>query len=211
MSPDVAPLAPRAAQNVFKVVSLSGETMGTTWSVKVAVRGDAPERDLRRVIETCLARVIAQMSQWEPNSDVSRFNRAPAGTWQLLPEEFCRVLQHALELAGDSNGAYDPTIGALSDLWGFGSTGRRQVVPDNSAIMRSEGAVRLATYRTRRRAARRSAAGRRAARSVVDRERICGRSRFGDAFEAGAPRSSGGDRRRVARVAAPSPTFRPGG
>ncbi len=137
-APDVAPLALRAAQNVFKVVSLSGETMGTTWSVKAAVRGDAPERDLRRVIETCLARVIAQMSQWEPNSDVSRFNRAPAGTWQLLPEEFCRVLQQALELAGDSNGAYDPSIGALSDLWGFGSTGRRQVVPDNSAIMEAK-------------------------------------------------------------------------
>src|SRR6188472_2612944 len=101
-APDVAPLALRAAQFVSRqVVSLAGETMGTTWSVKAAVQGDAPVRDLRRMIETCLARVIAQMSQWEPNSDISRFNRARAGTWQLLPEEFYLVLQQALELARD--------------------------------------------------------------------------------------------------------------
>ena len=81
-----------------------------------------------------LSLVTSQMSQWEPNSDISRFNRAPAGTWHSMPEEFFRVLQAALDLARDSNGAYDPTLGALTDLWGFGPNGRRHDVPEPVAI-----------------------------------------------------------------------------
>jgi thiamine biosynthesis lipoprotein len=60
------------------------------------------------------------MSGWEPDSDLSRFNRAPAGTWQALPEEFFAVLDCALAVAVESDGAFDPCIGRLVDLWGFG-------------------------------------------------------------------------------------------
>ncbi len=146
-APDVAPLAPRAAQ----LVSLSGATMGTTWSVKTI--SGASERALRGLIESSMALVIAQMSQWESDSDISRFNRAAAGSWNVLPDELFGVLQAALDLARDTHGAYDPTIGALTDLWGFGPSGRRSDIPDPTAIAEASaqcGSQRVKLDRSRR-------------------------------------------------------------
>src|SRR5687768_10559502 len=121
----------REAQDRVEV--LQGATMGTTWSVKLVVtRGLLPE--IRRGIEARLDRVVAQMSTWEPESDLSRFNRAPAGRWHALPDACVTVLAHALAIAADTAGAYDPTVGPLVDLWGFGPAPRRQTRPPARAI-----------------------------------------------------------------------------
>ncbi len=113
---------------------LQGETMGTTWSLRVAgPRGLMPEM-LRMGVERQLASVIAEMSPWEAESHVSRFNRAEAGSWHTLPADFFTVLATALELAESSDGAFDPAIGALVDLWGFGPAGRRNDVPGDADI-----------------------------------------------------------------------------
>ena len=106
--------------------------MGTTWSVKAATT--VADHHIRQIVETTLALVISQMSQWEPQSDISRYNRAPAATWHVLPDEFFSVLRCALDLARDTDGAYDPTVGGLSELWGFGACGRRSSIPEQSDI-----------------------------------------------------------------------------
>jgi thiamine biosynthesis lipoprotein len=61
------------------------------------------------------------MSHWEPDSLLSRYNAAPAGSWHALPPAFYEVIAYALSVHEDSAGAYDPAAGALVDLWGFGS------------------------------------------------------------------------------------------
>lgn len=106
-----------------------GNTMGTTWKVRwVAV--DARRDDaIQRGIQVQLDRVDGQMSTYKPASELSRFNRAPAGSWQVISPEFFIVLQHALELARHSGGAYDPTIGPLVNLWGFGPDQRPRHAP----------------------------------------------------------------------------------
>ena len=149
--PTLAPLAPRAAQVVSEVVSLAGEALGTTWSVKAVTR--LSERDLHSIIEPCLSLVVAQMSQWEPRSELSRFNAAPAGSRHRLSREFFHVVQSALQLARDTDGAYDPTIGALTELWGFGASPRRADMPDETAIeaaLQSCGWQRLSVDATQR-------------------------------------------------------------
>ncbi len=100
------------------VHELAGETMGTTWSVRF-VRDHVPA-GLAAGIRQVLARVVAQMSTWEPDSDLSRFNTAPAGTWHPLPIDLFTVMARALETADESGGAFDPTIGPVVNLWGFG-------------------------------------------------------------------------------------------
>lgn len=97
-----------------------GETMGTTWSVNAVLPDGANERAIERGIQAEVDRVVAQMSTYDDTSDLSRFNRAPAGTWQVLPPELFTVLRYALQLAKASGGAYDPTVGPLVNLWGFG-------------------------------------------------------------------------------------------
>ncbi|MET0868597.1 MAG: FAD:protein FMN transferase [Pseudorhodoplanes sp.] len=156
--PTLAPLAPRAAQVVLGpvdtgVASLRGETMGTTWSVKAVTR--IADDQLRPLIERCLSLVVAPMSQWESGSALSRFYKAPAGSWHELPAEFAAVLHYALSLARDTEGAYDPTLGALTELWGFGASGRRGNVPDVEAIeaARACGGWQRVTFDRTRRAA----------------------------------------------------------
>ncbi|MFN9476340.1 FAD:protein FMN transferase [Acidovorax sp.] len=115
-----APHAPVRAADSPALQTLAGEAMGTTWSVRLCNPLFAPLAPVRAAIEAALALVVRQMSNWEPESEVSRFNRAPAGSWHTLSPEFFAVLQAARHWAQASGGAFDVGVGALVDRWGFG-------------------------------------------------------------------------------------------
>lgn len=102
------------------IVRLAGLTMGTSWSAQIV---DPPSACLE-VIEAVLARVIAQMSNWEAASDISRFNRTPPGVWVALPDDLMTVLRAGLDMARISGGAFDPAIGHAVEAWGFGPSQR---------------------------------------------------------------------------------------
>jgi thiamine biosynthesis lipoprotein len=106
------------------VHALDGRTMGTTWSVRLVGPAGLTHAPVAQAIQRELDDVVAQMSPWERDSDITRFNRASAGSWQVLPPAFFEVLLYALQVARDSEGAYDPTAGALVGAWGFGPEGR---------------------------------------------------------------------------------------
>lgn len=96
--------------------------MGTTWSV----RGYADAATvclLRTAIDQTLDAIIQQMSQWEASSILSRFNAAPRGAVFEAPPLMHDVLCCALDVCTETDGAFDPTLGALADFWGFGATG----------------------------------------------------------------------------------------
>lgn len=102
------------------VHALAGQTMGTTWSVKLTAQPAADLPGLTARVQQALDAVVAQMSPWEPLSDLSRYNRAPAGSWTRLPADLATVLRRAIAVAQATDGAFDPTLGTLTDLWGFG-------------------------------------------------------------------------------------------
>jgi thiamine biosynthesis lipoprotein len=114
--------------------TLHGETMGTSWCVKLAASSRADLHALHAGIQQRLDLVVAQMSNWEADSDLSRFNRAAADTWHELPGEFCEVLSCALGIACESEGAYDPTIGALVEAWGFGASHQAPSFPTDATL-----------------------------------------------------------------------------
>lgn len=98
--------------------------MGCPWSVTWVDEGRVDRKRLEAGIQAVFARVIDQMSTWEPQSSISRFNRAAPGSWLPLPPEFALVLGCAMLVARASGGALDPTAGELVTLWGFGPAGR---------------------------------------------------------------------------------------
>ena len=100
--------------------TLDGATMGTHWSVRLWAGAGLPEAPPRRAIQAVLDDVIAQMSTWEPDALISRFNRLPSGGALVLPESFALVIDTALQVARRSGGAFDPTVGAAVAHWGFG-------------------------------------------------------------------------------------------
>ena len=102
------------------VQSVQGETMGTFWSVCAVLSANESPALLSDGIQGVLDLVDGQMSTYKPTSALSRFNDASAGTWHVLPVECFEVVRHALQVAQESGGAYDPTVGPLVNLWGFG-------------------------------------------------------------------------------------------
>lgn len=119
--------------------------MGTVWSVAFAAPG-LRAAVARAEIESKLAALVNELSQWEPSSALSRFNRAPAGSWHDLPPDFATVIAAGLEIAAISDGAFDPAIGHIATLYGFGPAGL-QPQPDAASITaahRAGGAHRLA-------------------------------------------------------------------
>ncbi|WP_017168383.1 FAD:protein FMN transferase, partial [Xanthomonas phaseoli] len=123
-----------AAPSNHEIATLGGRSMGTTWSVKLVAPRGRDLHPLHACIQAALDRVVRQMSTWEPDSDISRYNRASAGHWQTLPAEFHAVLRAALDIAQASGGAFDPTIGPMVELWGFGASGGRRRVPSREQI-----------------------------------------------------------------------------
>jgi len=117
--------------------------MGTTWSARVIAPADADASATRQAIQHELDMVIAVFSPWDKSSEISRFNAAPAGIW-ALSSPFWTVLDAAMDMADDTNGAVDPTLGALVDLWGFGPPGPR---PDQ-APMPSDAEIETAQARS---------------------------------------------------------------
>jgi len=103
---------------------LQGRTMGTNWSVQFVGPATPDLIGWERGIQAQLDAVVAEMSTWEPGSNLSRFNRAAAGTWQVMPPACFDVLMQGLDVARRSGGACDPAAGALVNLWGFGPTRR---------------------------------------------------------------------------------------
>lgn len=129
--------APRALAVGARYLNVRGFTMGTSWQVQAYL---APEQadefacTLHAELQTRLDHIVQQMSPWEAESDLSRFNRADAGTWHTIPAAFFEVLQHAQFVAQQTQGAYDPSIGHLANLWGFGHTGKVTQAPSFEAI-----------------------------------------------------------------------------
>ena len=110
----------RSVDPTRPVTTLSGETMGTLWSVRYVSPPSLGEADAVAIIHATLDRIIVEMSQWRTDSIISDFNRAPQGSEVRLPRDFRTVLETALDVAQRSDGAFDPTLGRLVDLAGFG-------------------------------------------------------------------------------------------
>lgn len=104
--------------------TLAGETMGTTWSVRLANPAFAPLEPVQQAVQAALDRVVQQMSHWDAASDLSCFNSAAAGSWHTLAPEFAQVMACAMHWWQASGGAWDPTVGPLVQAWGFGPASR---------------------------------------------------------------------------------------
>jgi thiamine biosynthesis lipoprotein len=109
--------------------------MGTTWHVRLAAPPNFDRLALLARIEARLEAILAEMSHWRPDSVLGRFNRAPGGSWCALPADFAQVYEAASIVAERSAGSYDPAIGELVDLWGFGP--EPAITPPDEAALAS--------------------------------------------------------------------------
>ena len=122
---------------------LHGPTMATRWSVLCDIDPALEQTVLHRALAAAVEQVDQQMSPWKPDSDLSRLNRAAREAWVALPPEMLTVLARALEVARQRGGAFDPSVGALVDAWGFGAA---RGAPDAAAIRAATQAMHRPAY-----------------------------------------------------------------
>lgn len=102
-------------------VSITGATMGTTWSVAYIEPADTPYvEELFGGIQGILDEIDSSLSTYQADSEISAFNRLPLNSWTRPSPAFFQVLRTALDVGKRSEGAYDVTVAPLVDLWGFG-------------------------------------------------------------------------------------------
>jgi FAD:protein FMN transferase len=123
-----------------RIAEFSGPTMGTTWSVKI-VQGEQPlspadSLAVDRRIRDDLARINLLMSTWDPDSELSRFNRfRGAEPFPVSPETF-EVFRWSIEMAALTEGALDVTVAPLVEAWGFGAAPDPAPPPDPDTLAR---------------------------------------------------------------------------
>lgn len=115
--------------------SFGGPTMGSTYTVKYVRTSGVPQpHELQLEVEAFLAELDGQMSTYRKDSDIERFNDAPAGTCQTMPEPVLMLVRYGKELSQISDGAFDLTLEPLLNLWGFGPKGQGERVPSAEAL-----------------------------------------------------------------------------
>ncbi len=113
---------------------LFGETMGTRYVVTIdSASLDDGGAALQKRIEARLAEINGQMSTWDKASEISRFNRSQSSDWFDVSAEFVFVVAESKRIFERTDGAFDPTVSPLIDLWGFGDR-RKKIVPKAAAI-----------------------------------------------------------------------------
>lgn len=98
---------------------LSGPTMGSTYTVRVA-GGARAESSVRQLVEAALTEVDAAMSSYRRDSELARFNESRSTDWFAVSGLLADTVAQALRLGELTGGAFDITLAPLVQLWGFG-------------------------------------------------------------------------------------------
>jgi FAD:protein FMN transferase len=121
---------------------LSGPTMGTTYTVKVAAPPASVDGvRLRQAIDDGLAQIDRSMSGYRADSEVARFNASVSTQWHDVSADLAAVVHTALDISEKSGGAFDITVAPLVAAWGFGPAGRPQALPSDEQIAQTGAAV----------------------------------------------------------------------
>ena len=97
-----------------QLVENTGNAQGSTYQIKYITTENVDySNDFEQIFED----IDNSMSTWVPTSLISQVNEK--GDWVEVDDYFLEVLKRSLEIAEESNGDFDPTVGPLVQLWGF--------------------------------------------------------------------------------------------
>jgi thiamine biosynthesis lipoprotein len=114
---------------------IQGRTMGTTYHIQVITGYFQGISGLKAKIDQRLEEINRSMSTYQKDSEISRFNNfRQAGKKFRVSGDFYKVMRAAQTIYRLSGGAWDATIHPLVNLWGFGSSDRKNTVPQSQEI-----------------------------------------------------------------------------
>ena len=134
----IAVLAMLSCTPVQKKVMFQGQTQGTYYAVTYF---DAEGRNYQHEMDSLLKAFDLSVSMWVPESIISRINENDS---LVQPDEwFTDIFNRSVEIASNTEGAFDFTIGPLVNAWGFGFKGKMKL--DSAKV---DSLRQLVDYRT---------------------------------------------------------------
>jgi len=105
--------------------TISGNTMGTTYLVKIITPDNNYEiGSIEKSIDSLLIQLNKQMSTWDPESEISKFNEWNSKVPFAVSNDFLNVVKKSITISKNTGGLFDPTVFDLMSLWGFGPNPR---------------------------------------------------------------------------------------
>lgn len=119
----------------LEVSRFGGPAQGTTYHVVLGhARTPAVVAALHKSVDSVLADIDTRMSTYDPESELSRFNRDTTEAPFPVSDALATVLRTSAKVSELSGGAFDVTVGPLVDAWGFGVPGDVVHAPTDSAL-----------------------------------------------------------------------------
>ncbi|MGD9547845.1 MAG: FAD:protein FMN transferase [Candidatus Krumholzibacteriia bacterium] len=119
--------SPGPASGSFEFAS-----MGTVAACSLELPPGLDASRAEALVQAVYDSLESELSIRRPDSAISRLNRAPADSAVAVSPWLGRCLELSRQLGEQSGGAFDPTAGALLDLWGFHR--KRGVLPGAAAV-----------------------------------------------------------------------------
>jgi thiamine biosynthesis lipoprotein len=105
---------------------ISGNGLGTYYNITIAGKNDITSSQ----IDSVIAELNNTASIFNPHSLISRINRNETDTLNNILKQ---ILEVSLQVCEETHGAFDFTVGALVNLWGFGKDAPKEVSPEEVA------------------------------------------------------------------------------
>ena len=123
----VATLTGCTSHNSFRY--MSGAVWGTAYHITYN-----SDRDLSDSVFAVMNQIDASLSMFNQQSVVSRINGPQSA---VADDDIIAVWEISKSVNAASEGAFDPTVAPLVDLWGFGRRGRDVALPDSAEVSRT--------------------------------------------------------------------------
>ena len=98
---------------------IKGEIYGTYYNIKINTNNK--NKELNSKIKEKLQQIDLQMSVFNSSSEISHINNSKANIDIKLSSELSEVLKASYIVWKQTDGWFDPTLGGLINLWGFGN------------------------------------------------------------------------------------------
>ncbi len=95
-------------------ITLTGDVFGTTYSMVYRNNNENYQKE----IDSLFTRINLSLSKYIPNSLISKINQGD--TTVVVDAYLEEVFQKSKRIYNETNGYFDPTLGALVNAWGFG-------------------------------------------------------------------------------------------
>ena len=122
------------------VVHRRVNTMGTALWLELEVQ---ERTEGLRASEEAIRSVVAaerRLSTWITESELARFLASPAGERVELTPLLAEELRTAARICEETSGAFDPSVGALTQAWGLRNGGRTPSDDERTAALKACGA-----------------------------------------------------------------------